>query len=44
MSVWRKHSELTEEWRQVFLDRSEKMIVELGIGVLNRDDLADRNQ
>ena len=44
MPVRRKHSERTEERRQIFLDRSEKTIVEIGVRVLDRNALADRNQ
>ena len=44
MSVWRKHSERTEVRRQISLNRSKKTIVEFGISVLDRNDLADRNQ
>jgi len=44
MPVWRKHSERAEERRQIFLDRSEKTIVEIGVRVLHRNDLADRKQ
>ena len=44
MSVWRKHSERAEERRQIFLDRSEKTIVEIGVRVLHRNDPADRKQ
>ena len=44
MPVWRKHSERTEERRQIFLDRYEKTIVEFGVRVLDRNDLTDRNE
>ena len=44
MPVWRKHSERAEERRQIFLDRSKKAIVEIGVRVFDRNDLSDRNQ
>ena len=44
MPVWRKHSERAEERRQIFLDRSEKTIVEICVRVFDRNDLSDRNQ